>query len=196
MSATSLAENLIISTFGEDVCDLKWAEGSPFGGDKQPHHKGLLVTIRTEHRGEVHLLLYAPYNYVGVYFYWDQEDPDKRYFPDCDCPWHIMVYHDSCWREGIHDMLWNLDLEHEIQGLGMWGLKVVELDEEVRKHLHNETQGDWGRDRITDKDYIYGRKFHRDRCKGCYEFEDECTCGKCCDCGKDLDKCDCEGGPQ
>jgi hypothetical protein len=78
----------------------------------------------------------------------------------------------------------------------MWGLKVVELDEKTREHLRSETEGDWGTRRITDNDYIYGRKFHRNKCTGCYEFEDECTCNQCCDCGKELDNCDCEGGPQ
>jgi hypothetical protein len=195
MSAVSLAESLIISVFGDDACDLKWAEGS-MGGEKEPHHKGLQVCIRTAHRGEVHLLLYAPYNYVGVYFYWDQEDPDNRPCSPCTRPWHINGYHDSCWRESIHDMLWNLDLEHEIQGLGMWGLKVVELDEKTREHLRSETEGDWGTRRITDGDYIYGRKFHRNKCKGCYEFEDECTCNMCGYCEEELDKCECEEGAQ
>lgn len=105
-----------------------------FGSDGKPtERKALLIYFRIN-RETIKMLIHAPDNYVGVYI---QKEGEKK--------WGCIGYHDSGWRESIHNFLFkNREVIHfdTLRGLKgedfITGTKLTEDELKILKQARKK----------------------------------------------------------
>lgn len=109
-------------------------------GRRQTYSEGLKTAMRIdfstkdgpEHKNYTHteLVLFAPLNYVGVYTrnYWT---PQTREGTKGETPWRCLCYHDSCWRDEVHNFLFQNRDEIQSLALGDWYTRWELTDQEI-----------------------------------------------------------------
>lgn len=78
--------------------------------------KALSLIFRMESKPNLHLLLWAPSNYIGVFERFEGQ------------PCQLLCYHDECWRHSLHEFLGKRSSEMYTTGFWMGNpLKIITL---------------------------------------------------------------------
>lgn len=104
--STHMMSWLISEIVEEEVRSAPFLEIETVDDDgNQQYNKrdnAVLITYKTENHNWVQMLIWGPYNYMGVFVCVSHERLRKR--PDFD-NLKIVGYHDSCWRDSLSNII-------------------------------------------------------------------------------------------
>lgn len=99
---SSILGNIICEEFTKNVGRGQASHAKPCGLLLPMASSSLIEGWDEQVYNHTDLLLYADYNYVGVYTR-ERWNPKIEGGPDGHDPWSVLCYHDSCWRNEVGD---------------------------------------------------------------------------------------------
>ena len=173
---TSVLENIICSEFEQNVGRFQIKSNPKMGTVHYAMDITIALNIFHDHNEEgyrnLHLRIYAPYNYVAVLVKEDwtvisEDDIDHK--NDClksgkdylkgGTGWLIATYHDSVWRSTLHDILFAYRDRLSVIKDSYWYKKTELSDSECSvisgflSHGTDKKECRWDRDKIVQSPF-------------------------------------------